>query len=154
SPSAGSGNNGDMYINSTTGDVYGPKALGAWGGIMTNIMGGAGAMGVTGATGPSGYSPEFIVGAGIPPAGSGNNGDIYINSTTGDVYGPKTSGVWGGVVANIQGAPGATGPAGTAGYTPTFIVAAGAPSADTGNNSDMYVNSAAGDVYGPKTAGG
>jgi hypothetical protein len=110
-PANTTGNNGDMYINSTTGDVYGPKASGAWGAIVANIKG---------ATGAAGYSPQYIVAAGPPANTTGNNGDMYINSTTSDVYGPKTAGAWGAVVANIKGATGATGAQGPpgVGYTP------------------------------------
>jgi hypothetical protein len=107
-PANTTGNNGDMYINSSTGDVYGPKASGVWGGIVTNIKG---------ATGPAGYSPQYIVAAGPPPAGTGNVGDMYINSSTSDLYGPKTGAGWGGIVANIKGSTGAQGPPGVA-YTP------------------------------------
>lgn len=50
----------------------------------------------------------WIVAAGVPGVGTGATGDMYINSTTGDVYGPKTS-VWGGIVVNIKGPTGAPG---------------------------------------------
>jgi hypothetical protein len=110
-----------MYINSSTGDVYGPKTSGGWGAVACNIRGPAGAPGATGATG---YSPQYIVAAGVPGAGVGNNGDMYINSTTSDVYGPKASGAWGGIVCNIKGAAGAAGPPGV-GYNPRGAWAAG-----------------------------
>jgi len=103
-----------MYLNSTTSDVYGPKTSGAWGGIVANIRG---TPGVAGATGPAGYSPLYIVAAGVPAPATGNNGDMYLNSTTSDLYGPKTAGAWGGIVANIKGGTGAQGPPGVA-YTP------------------------------------
>jgi len=108
-PSSGTGSNGDMYLNSTTGDVYGPKSGGAWGSIVINIKGptgSAGATGSTGSTGATGYSPVYIVAAGAPSGGTGNNGDMYINSTTSDLYGPKSGGVWGSVVANLKGSTG------------------------------------------------
>jgi hypothetical protein len=38
-PAAGLGNNGDMYLNGANGDVYGPKASGAWGSPVANIVG-------------------------------------------------------------------------------------------------------------------
>ena len=96
-PSGGTGNVGDMYINSTTSSVYGPKTSGGRGSIVANIKG---------LTGNNGYSPQYIVAAGAPSGGTGNVGDMYINSTTSDVYGPKTSGGWGSIVANIKGATG------------------------------------------------
>ena len=114
---------------------------------MSTVFATVSTPGPIGPTGPPGYSPQFIVAAGAPAAGTGNNGDMYINSTTGDVYGPKTAGAWGAIKANIKG------PTGAAGYSPQYIVAAGAPSSVTGNNGDMYINSSTGDVYGPKAAG-
>lgn len=36
-PSNGTGLNGDYYFNTTTGDLYGPKALGAWGSIISTF---------------------------------------------------------------------------------------------------------------------
>jgi hypothetical protein len=100
-----------MYINSTTSDVYGPKASGVWGSIVCNIKG------ATGAAGTPGYSPQYIVAAGPPTSGIGNNGDMYINSSTSDVYGPKTAGAWGAIACNIKGSTGSQGPPGVA-YTP------------------------------------
>jgi hypothetical protein len=182
-PGGGTGNNGDMYLNSATSDVYGPKAGGVWGAVVCNIRGAigatgptgatgatgaqgiqgpigltgsTGATGATGATGPTGltgYSPVYVVAAGAPPAGTGNNGDMYINSATSDVYGPKAGGAWGSVVANIKGATGASGTTGATGSSSVWSSGAGAPAAGLGNNGDMYLNSSTGDVYGPKTAG-
>ena len=119
-PSGATGNNNDMYINSLNGDVYGPKTAGAWGAVACNIKGSTGAAGTPGApggTGPAGYSPQYHVASGVPSSGLGNNGDMYINSTTSDVYGPKTAGAWGTIQCNIKGQTGATGPPGAA-YTP------------------------------------
>jgi hypothetical protein len=127
--------------------------------------GATGATGTTGATGATGYSPAWIVAAGAPGPGSGNSGDMYINAATSDVYGPKSGGAWGAIVANIKGATGATGAMGATGgtgatgatgapgYSPEWIVAAGAPGSGAGNNGDMYLNSATQDVYGPKSGG-
>ena len=109
------GNNGDMYLNNSTGagggDVYGPKAGGVWPASTTNIKG------APGTPGAPGYSPTYIVQASPPTAGQGNNGDMYINSATSDLYGPKTAGVWGPIVANLKGQTGAQGPPGV-GYNP------------------------------------
>ena len=46
-------------------------------------------------------------GSGAPSGGS--DGDMYLDSATGDVYGPKTAGVWGSSIANIKGATGDAG---------------------------------------------
>jgi hypothetical protein len=98
-PSSSLGSNGDMYLNSATGDIYGPKAAGAWGSPDVNVKG------------PTGYSAVWNVGAGVPGSGVGNNGDMYLNSNNGNVYGPKTAGAWGSIDCNI------TGPGGLAGNT-------------------------------------
>jgi hypothetical protein len=49
----------------------------------------------------------------LPGAGVGSNGDFYLNTANGDIYGPKTAGAWGAVIFNI--AEGQTGPAGPTG---------------------------------------
>ena len=49
----------------------------------------------------------WYVGAGSPGAGTGANGDMYLDSSNGDVYGPKAAGAWGSASANIRGAAGA-----------------------------------------------
>jgi hypothetical protein len=130
-PTAGIGNNGDFYINTSTNYIYGPKASGAWpAGVSligpTGATGAIGATGLTGATGPAG--PTGATGAAgangntinygttAPTAGIGNNGDFYINTATNYIYGPKTSGAWPAGVSLI-GPTGATGPAGATGAT-------------------------------------
>jgi hypothetical protein len=82
--------------------------------------------------GPQGLGSAWLQGAGVPSSGLGGNGDYYLNTSNGDIYGPKTAGAWGSVIFNIAqgqtgptgatGAAGATGPAGSAG-----VVAATAP---------------------------
>jgi hypothetical protein len=110
-PSSGLGNNGDMYLNVSTGDVYGPKTAGSWGGIIVNLKG------------PQGQAAVWWTGSGAPSSGLGNNGDMYLDTSTGNVYGPKTSGAWGSIRVNItgpQGPQGNVGPQGPPGvaYTP------------------------------------
>jgi hypothetical protein len=50
---------------------------------------------VRGPIGPRG--PGTITGAGLPTYVDGQNGDIYIDTTTGCYYGPKEDGEWSGV---------------------------------------------------------
>ena len=157
-PSAGTGANGDHYLNTATGDVY-VKAAGAWGSAIGNIRGPQGPAG-SGSPGSTWYS-----GSGAPSAGTGINGDYYLNITTGDVY-TKSSGSWGGAIANLKGAAGATGATGPAGATgatgaagaagatgaagtngAVWYSGSGAPSSGTGANGDYYLNIATGDVY-------
>jgi hypothetical protein len=73
-PSAGTGANGDFYINIVNYDIYGPKTVGAWG-SATSLVGPTGATGSTGATGATGSA--------------GTNGT---NGATGDT-GPAGPGV-------------------------------------------------------------
>lgn len=60
----------------------------------TGSTGAAGATGATGAAGSNGTNGSaFLSGSGVPAAGLGNNGDSYLNVTTGDVY-TKSGGAW------------------------------------------------------------
>lgn len=52
---------------------------------------------------------RWFVAQGQPGAGTGTQGDLYLNAANGDVYGPKSASGWGQVVANLQGPPGADG---------------------------------------------
>ena len=140
-PSAGTGVDTDFYLNTTNGDIY-QKTSGAWL-LVTNIKGAQGNTGTAGAAGSRFYS-----GSGAPSAGTGTNIDLYLNTATGDVY-EKTSGSW-AVSGNIKGAQGNTGTAGAAGSR--FYSGSGVPSAGTGTNIDLYLNTANGDVY-EKTSG-
>ena len=54
---------------------------------------------VIGASGPVGKS--FLAAAGAPAAGTGADGDVYLNITNGDLYGPKANGAWGAKVATF-----------------------------------------------------
>lgn len=77
--------------------------------------------GANGSTGPAGDSIDALFGAANPLVGDGEDGDIYINTTSGDIF-KKASGAW-SLQGNLKGATGATGatgaqgPAGTAANT-------------------------------------
>jgi hypothetical protein len=60
---------------------------------------------IIGPTGATGASSVWRTGTTAPAAGLGNNGDMYLNVATGDIYGPKTSGAWGSIAENIVGPP-------------------------------------------------
>lgn len=102
-PAGGLGSDGDMYLDTSNGDVYGPKSSGAWGAAVSNIIGPTGLTGPTGPTGPQGDAVVWITGSGAPAGGTGEDGDMYLDTSTGDVYGPKSSGAWGAVQINIRG---------------------------------------------------
>jgi len=58
----------------------------------------------------------WLVGVGAPDDDStGTDGQLYLNSATGDVYGPKDAGSWGSIVANLTGPTGVPGTNGTDG---------------------------------------
>lgn len=52
-PVAGTGNNGDFYLNTTSMTLFGPKAAGAWP-AGTTLIGPTGSQGTTGAQGSQG----------------------------------------------------------------------------------------------------
>jgi hypothetical protein len=139
-PTAGVGVPGDWYINTTTDYLFGPKAENNTWPPGTSLIG---------PPGPRGNS--VLYGAGAPAAGTGIDGDFYIDTTTGTIYGPKAAGAWPAGVSLIgpagpQGIPGAPGAAGARGSL--FYTGAGAPGAITGQlNGDNYLNTTNGDVY-------
>lgn len=106
-------------------------------------------------------------GDGAPDADLGSNGDLYLDNTTGDVYNKKGT-TWEKVM-NIKGAqgpkgekgdqgdkgdkgdPGEQGPIGKSGSM--WYTDEGTPSADLGQEGDLYLNTKNDDVY-KKTSDG
>lgn len=66
-------------------------------GIVANIKGPQGTQGIQGVAGTPGTNgtdgTKLITGTGAPANTLGNNGDTYLNATTGDLY-VKAGGVW------------------------------------------------------------
>ena len=57
--------------------------------------GSTGPAGATGPTGPAGQAgSQILSGTANPTASQGNIGDFYLNKTSGDLFGPKTSAGW------------------------------------------------------------
>lgn len=139
-PSNGTGNNGDFYLRTTTSDLYGPKAAGAWPGSPTNLIGPQGTTGTTGATGAT-----ILSGTAVPTT-EGANGDYYLRTTNGQFYGPKTAGAWGSGISLI----GPTGTTGTAGNTVLYGTAA--PTTE-GVDGNFYIRTTTNFIYGPKASG-
>ena len=110
-PGNGIGSNGDFYLNTTTGDMYGPKASGSWGSPVLSVKGTNGSNGSNGTDGKT-----VRTGSGVPSSGLGDDGDFYINTANYTIYGPKTSGAWGSS-SSLVGPAGATGSAGSTGAT-------------------------------------
>ena len=137
-PSDATGNDGDYYLNDTTGDVY--TRSGGHYTIVANIKGATGSTGAAGAAGSVWHDAS-----GIPGAGLGANGDYYLDDATGNVY-AKAAGAW-SIVATILGPAGSAGSPGSVWYN-----GSGAPSAGLGINGDYYLDITNGDVYS-KAAG-
>lgn len=72
-----------------------------------------GPIGPEGPQGPTGETEEWIAGLGVPLTGVGQDGDWFIDNSTGDIY-EKVSSVW-QFRGNIRGPIGLTGPAGPQG---------------------------------------
>ncbi len=86
--------NGSSYYAKEDNQNHLPTDATYWGVIA--IKGDTGATGATGAQGAT-----ILSGTSVPSNGSGNNGDIYLRTTTRDVY-TKSGGVW-SLSFNIQG---------------------------------------------------
>lgn len=54
----------------------------------------------------AGGAAAWLAGAGAPQALLGNLGDYYLDSATGEVYGPKRPGGWGPPIGSIRGPAG------------------------------------------------
>ncbi|SIO49912.1 hypothetical protein SAMN05443247_06579 [Bradyrhizobium erythrophlei] len=119
-PTAGQGVNGNFYINTTTHFMFGPKAAGAWP-AGTSLIGPQGAQGVQGIQGVQGTPGNTVLyGAGAPAAGTGVNGNFYIDTAANFIYGPKAAGAWpaGTSMIGPQGPQGIQGPVGPTGPVP------------------------------------
>lgn len=108
-PVAGTGVDGDFYINTTSNTLFGPKTAGAWAsGVSlvgpTGAQGPAGADGIAGTNGIDGKS--ILNGTSNPDAVTGVDGDFYINTVTNTLFGPKVAGAWASGVSLV-------GPAGS-----------------------------------------
>jgi hypothetical protein len=137
-PTAGTGVNGDFYIDTVAKNIYGPKTAGAWG-AATSIVGPAGPTGATGAIGPTG-----LTGATGSVGATGAAGATGATGAASNVPGPQ----------GIQGTAGTNGTNGTNGIDgKTIRNGAGVPAGATGVDGDFYIDTVGNNIYGPKTAG-
>lgn len=152
-PTASIGNEGDFYINQSTSYLYGPKTPTSWG-TGINLKGETGARGATGAKGDKGDTgaagkdgvkgdkgdtgargatgtagSQFLSGASDPTLNQGKAGDFFFNTTSGTLFGPKTSTWLAGV--NLKGLKGDKGEQGDRG--PAGQVGPQGPKGDPGN---------------------
>ncbi|MEO0795556.1 MAG: hypothetical protein AAFX93_10350 [Verrucomicrobiota bacterium] len=132
---------GSLILN----DATGLASAGAirWTGTDFEGYDGSTWISLTSGVGGSGGSSWFN-GAGAPDGATGDNGDYYLNTVTGDVY-EKLSGTW-GVIANLTG-PEATSVTGLSAGTVS------APTFSFDSDSDTGIFSPAADTLAFATAG-
>jgi hypothetical protein len=118
-PSGGTGANGNVYVDNSTGNVY-QKSAGSWT-LEANFQG-----------------AHILTGSGAPSGGLGINGDLYINTANGGVY-SKAAGSW-TLELTITGAAGAAGS--------QLLFGSGVPGGGTGSNGDVYLDTSGnGNLY-------
>ncbi|WP_454801790.1 hypothetical protein [Mucilaginibacter phyllosphaerae] len=130
-PGTAIGSNNDTYINIDTGTFY-KRTNNVWLQVFSMQTGPQGPKGDKGDTGLPGANGKTILSGASNPSNSatGTDGDFYLNTTSLQLFGPKSSGVWGSGIPIIgiqgeQGEPGLQGSAGPSGAT--------GPKGDTGS---------------------
>lgn len=128
---------GDKYLNTSTGYFYecttaGSGTTAKWA-YKGSLKGATGAQGSTGAAGANGTSAAWFTGTAMSGTGTksvsvsgAKAGDMYLNTSTGDVYKASSSSSW-TYQCNIKGptgSQGATGPQGPAGTTAAKLTTA------------------------------
>ncbi len=135
-PSEDLGNDGDMYMNTATFEIF-RKTDGEWESIGSI----KGADGEQGESGKDGVSWQF--GSGDPSADLGKVGDFYLDQSTFNVYQKGFMGWF--LVDSIKGADGNDGQNGEDGAT--WLLGEGEPSEDLGKDGDMYMDTTTYTVY-------
>lgn len=98
--------------------------------------------------GPSGTDGSNLFAGTTGPGGStGRIGDYYINTSNANIYGPKTSGGWGGSFSLLL--PGQT--VDSSGRT--VMAGTGLPTNAMGANGDYFLDTVKNVFFGPKRAG-
>ncbi|SNW62082.1 Collagen-like protein [Orpheovirus IHUMI-LCC2] len=132
-PSSLEGQDGDFYLDNTTGNYY-QKENGIW--IPKgNLMGPQGLPGTDGS--------QIITGNGNPIPNQGENGDFYLDNLTGNYY-QKENGIWiyRGNLMGPQGPPGVPGQDGS-----QILTGNGLPSNLDGKDGDFYLDNLTGNYY-------
>lgn len=91
------GSIGDYYLDQNTGELYGPKDSEGWGDPSVVLAGEDGEDGKDGS--------QIYSGNGAPDDSLGVTGDYYLDKTSYELYGPKTSSGW-GTPLNLKGVDG------------------------------------------------
>ncbi|WP_420387243.1 tail fiber domain-containing protein [Roseivirga sp.] len=161
-PNNGQGKNGDLFINTNSNTLFGPKTSGNWGSGIP-LVGPAGKDGIDGTNGTDGIDGKTILSGNTDPNNAlGNDGDIYINTASNTFFGPKAAGAWGAGTSLVgpagadgtDGVDGADGADGADGIDGKTILSGNAdPNNALGNDGDIYINIASNSFFGPKTAG-
>lgn len=140
-PSNSVGNNGDIYVKTTTGQ-FAQKLSGIWTVVYTIVQGVIGS--------------SIYYGSGAPTT-QGINGDTYLRTSNGTFY-TKIAGTWTLEFSMATGPTGPTGPAGGNGTNGTngLTILNGASNPSNlydGVNGDFFINTSTWNIFGPKTAG-
>ena len=163
------GNDGDIYINTATSTLFGPKLAGSWP-AGVSLVGATGPTGPAGAQGPQGIAgnqgPAGPTGVQGPQGEAGPAGAQGPAGIQGEVGPQGPQGIVGPTgaqgPAGIQGPQGDIGPAGPAGpigpqgpmgNAGTSMLSGAADPTTEGNNGDFYINITTSTLFGPKTAG-
>jgi len=92
-PLSSTGQDGDYYLNTTSGELFGPKTAGEW---TDSFM-------LKGEEGEAGS--KILSGIESPDQATGVDGDFYLDTDDILLYGPKISGAWGAGL-ELKGADG------------------------------------------------
>ena len=112
---------------------------------------------------------QILSGNGMPTTSLGSVGDYYLNKTTMELYGPKTTEGWGNAIS-LKGAQGEKGKDGSNGSNgsngnngtngsngkdgATILSGITAPTTSQGKVGDWYIDTQNKHLYGPKTESG
>ena len=91
---------------------------------------------------------QILSGNDVPTTSLGAVGDYYLNKTTMELYGPKTTEGWGNAIG-LKGAQGEKGKGGA-----TILSGITAPTTSQGKVGDWYIDTQNKHLYGPKTESG
>jgi hypothetical protein len=99
---------------------------------------------------------QILSGAGVPNASLGSVGDYYLDKTTMNLYGAKTSEGWGTPLPlkGTQGQNGQNGEAGQSGQNGSKILSGTGAPTNQGNIGDWYIDTQNKRLYGPKKENG
>jgi len=99
---------------------------------------------------------QILSGEGIPNASLGSVGDYYLDKTTMNLYGAKTSEGWGTPLSlkGTQGQIGQNGQAGQSGQNGNKILSGTEAPTTQGNIGDWYIDTQNKRLYGPKKESG